>query len=110
MTTDGRVTSHWTRDGAPLPFVPFVDDWRPAEDPPAYVDLYRRSRARFPDQVEEATIRGGGPQSPTFSSDRRSERWIASAIRLIRCSRASQAAPTEESWATARASWASSTS
>ena len=36
-------------------------------------------------------------------------RWIASAIRLIRCSRASQADPTEDSWATARASWASST-
>ncbi len=36
-------------------------------------------------------------------------RWIASAIRLMRRSRASQVAPTAASWATARASCASST-
>ncbi len=56
VTREGRVTSHWTRDGVPLPFVPFADDWQPGEDPPAYVDLYRRSRARFPDSVEPARI------------------------------------------------------
>ena len=44
-----------------------------------------------------------------WSCGLRRARWIASAIRLIRCSRASQADPTDVSWATARASWASST-
>ena len=39
LTEDGRVASHWTYQGAPLPFVQFADDWEPADDPPAYVDL-----------------------------------------------------------------------
>lgn len=56
VTADGRVTSHWAYGGAPLPFVAFDDDWRPDEDPPAYVGLYRRSRARFADDVPAATI------------------------------------------------------
>ncbi len=55
-TSDGRATSHWTLHGEPLPYVPFVDDWEPAGDPPAFVDFYRECRERFPDQVEEATI------------------------------------------------------
>lgn len=53
---DGSVTSHWTLDGLPLPYVPFADDWEPHADPPAYVGLYAASRERFPDRVVEATI------------------------------------------------------
>jgi dienelactone hydrolase len=45
----GRVTSHWTLAGRPLAHVPFVEDWAPDTDPPAYVDLYRRSLAAHPD-------------------------------------------------------------
>jgi Trypsin-co-occurring domain 1 len=48
-----------------------------------------------------------GCQPSRFSSCR--VRWIASAIRLMRCSRASQVDPTEASCAAARASWSSST-
>jgi hypothetical protein len=53
VTSEGRTTSHWTHAGVPLPFVPFADDWQPAGDPPAYVDLYRRSRARLQDEFHE---------------------------------------------------------
>lgn len=56
VTAEGRVTSHWTYEGVPVPFVPFADDWQSDEDPPAYVDLYRWSRARFTDEVVAATI------------------------------------------------------
>jgi pimeloyl-ACP methyl ester carboxylesterase len=41
VTADGRVTSHWTYEGVPLPFVPFAEDWEPTDEPPAYVDHYR---------------------------------------------------------------------
>lgn len=47
VSGDGRVTSHWSYDGVPLPFVHIADDWTPPDDPPAYVDLYRHSRVRF---------------------------------------------------------------
>jgi dienelactone hydrolase len=56
VTADGRVTSHWTYEDVPLPFVHFADDWQPDEEPPAYADLYRCSRARFEDEVSAATI------------------------------------------------------
>jgi acetyl esterase/lipase len=56
VTGDGRVTSHWTFAGTPLPFVPFAEDWVSEEEPPAYVDLYRRSRELFADRVESAAI------------------------------------------------------
>lgn len=56
VTGDGRVTSHWTHDGSPLPFVPFDEDWTPETDPPAFRDLYRRSRARHADRVAAASI------------------------------------------------------
>ena len=56
VTSDGRATSHWTWQGTPLPHVPFVDDWEPSTDPPAYVDFYRACRARFPDALEAARI------------------------------------------------------
>ncbi len=56
VTGEGRVTSHWTLGGRPLPFVPFAPDWRPDTDPPAYEGLYARSRQVFADRVPAATI------------------------------------------------------
>lgn len=56
VTSEGRVTSHWTREGEPLPFVPFDDTWRADTDPPSYDGLYRRSRQRFAGRVAGATI------------------------------------------------------
>lgn len=56
VTAGGRVTSHWTPQGAPLPHVPFVDEWESTEDPPAHVDFYRECRKRFPEQVAGAAI------------------------------------------------------
>ncbi len=52
----GRVTSHWTIAGRPVPFVPFVDDWEPESDPPAFRSLYLRSRERFTAQLDAARI------------------------------------------------------
>ena len=53
---DGSVTSHWTLDGEPLPFVPFDDTWEPDGEVPAYAGLYEASRRRFPDRVDVAGI------------------------------------------------------
>ena len=54
---EGRWTSHWTRAGAPLSFVPFLDGWTPTGDPPAYRGLYQESLAAVgPDVIREATI------------------------------------------------------
>lgn len=52
----GRVTSHWTLAGRPVPFVPFVDDWEPASDPPAFRSLYLRSRDHFTEKLSDAAI------------------------------------------------------
>lgn len=56
IAADGRVTSHWTLEGAPIPFVPFAGGWEPVDDPPAYADLYRYSRERFDGNVSAASI------------------------------------------------------
>jgi len=48
---DGSVTSHWTLGGAPLPFVPLVDDWVPGGEVPAFVGLYDASRRSSPQRV-----------------------------------------------------------
>ena len=56
VAADGRVTSHWTHRGVPLPHVPFADDWEPAEDPPAYAPLYAASRALSADRLGAAAI------------------------------------------------------
>lgn len=56
VTRGGRITSHWTIDGVPVPFVPFIEDWEPESDPPAFRSLYLQSRARFTAQVEQARI------------------------------------------------------
>lgn len=55
VTPQGRQTSHWTLDGAPVPFVRFVP-WTPSTDPPAYRELYARSRSAAPDEVAAATL------------------------------------------------------
>ena len=47
----GRQTSHWTWEGEPLPFVPFVEDWAPGGDPPAYRGLYEASLEHAPDDA-----------------------------------------------------------
>jgi pimeloyl-ACP methyl ester carboxylesterase len=49
-------TSHWTRSGQRLPFVPF--DWRQnvKEIPPRVRPLYEGSRQTFADQLSAATI------------------------------------------------------
>jgi pimeloyl-ACP methyl ester carboxylesterase len=39
----GTATSHWTWQGSPLPFVPMVDGWAPAEEPPAFRTWYELS-------------------------------------------------------------------
>lgn len=45
IAPDGRVTSHWTRRGEPLSYLPFVEGWAPEGDPPSYRSLYERSLA-----------------------------------------------------------------
>lgn len=56
VRSDGRVTSHWTLDGAPLPYVPFDDDWTPDSEVPAYVGLYEASRLRHSARLADAAI------------------------------------------------------
>lgn len=56
ITPEGRATSHWTLHGEPLPRVPFIGNWEPAGDPPAFVDFYRSCRDRFPHEVQQAAI------------------------------------------------------
>lgn len=53
---DGTVTSHWTLDGVPLPYVPFDDTWTSEDDVPAFTGLYEASRRRFPERLDAATI------------------------------------------------------
>lgn len=52
----GRVTSHWTRRGRPVPFVPFDDTWEPLTDPPAYRTMYESSLERYPAEATRALI------------------------------------------------------
>ncbi len=56
VTADGRATSHWTLGGQPLAHVPFLDDWQPAQEPPAFVDFYRAFREAFPECLTGAEI------------------------------------------------------
>ncbi len=56
IAEDGRETSHWSIDGEPVPWVSFVPDWQATTDPPAFVDLYRASRAADPEAVAAAAI------------------------------------------------------
>lgn len=56
VTPQGRLTSHWTYGGVPLPFVPFDDGWQPDDDPPSYVGHYLLSRERYAFEATEAAI------------------------------------------------------
>lgn len=56
VAPDGPMTSHWTLAGVPLPFVPLDESWVADTDPPAYVELYRRSLATHAAYVPAATI------------------------------------------------------
>ncbi|MCY7394874.1 MAG: hypothetical protein LH468_01775 [Nocardioides sp.] len=56
VAPEGRVTSHWTRHGAPVPFVAFDEAWEPDTDPPAYVGQYRASLLTHRRMVPAATI------------------------------------------------------
>ena len=51
-----RWSSHWTVAGEPLAYVPFVPDWQPDDDPPAYRGLYERSLSAEPHRTAAATI------------------------------------------------------
>lgn len=51
---NGSWSSHWTEGGAPLPWVPFVDDWAATTDPPEFLGLYTDSLDRH--RVEAAEI------------------------------------------------------
>lgn len=53
---DGSVTSHWTMDGVPLPYMPFDETWESEDEIPAFVGLYESSRKRFPELLEASTI------------------------------------------------------
>ncbi len=52
----GRETSHWTFEGAPMPFVPIDRGGDEAEVPARFRPVYERSRETFPERVEAATI------------------------------------------------------
>jgi dienelactone hydrolase len=56
VAPDGRQTSHWTWQGLPVPFVPFVPDWRPDDDPPSYRSMFERSLAEQPEAAAAAAI------------------------------------------------------
>lgn len=57
---DGRDQpdrSSWTRNGKPLPFVPYDQSWTPAPgQPPAFRSMYERSLALYPHEARRATI------------------------------------------------------
>lgn len=54
---NGAQVSHWSCGGHPVPAVPFDTTWQPDTDPPAYVDMYRRSmRVADSGTVARATI------------------------------------------------------
>jgi hypothetical protein len=57
---DGRDhpdRSSWTRNGKPLSFVPYDRSWSPIQgQPPAFLSLYERSLAFYPDEARQATI------------------------------------------------------
>lgn len=52
----GRVTSHWTWQGDPVPYVPFDAAWSPDTAPPAFRALYEQSLGAAADRVPAATI------------------------------------------------------
>jgi dienelactone hydrolase len=53
---EDRPTSHWTADGEPLPYVPFLPDWEPDSDPPSYLGVYTLSLAAYGEAARHAEI------------------------------------------------------
>jgi uncharacterized protein len=54
---DGAEHSHWTLEGAPLPFVPVAwDRYVARDDPPRFRPLYEASRVAFPERAASAAI------------------------------------------------------
>ncbi|WP_298864851.1 alpha/beta fold hydrolase [uncultured Microbacterium sp.] len=53
----GSWSSHWTYEGAPVPFVPFDAEWEPDADPPAFLSLYGSSLQLDTEVTEAARIR-----------------------------------------------------
>lgn len=53
---DEPPRSSWTKAGQPLPFVPLASGWVDADDPPAYLGWYLRSRSVHADRLQMATI------------------------------------------------------
>lgn len=83
---DGRWSSHWTLDGAPLPFVAFDPEWHPDADPPAYRGLYQRSlhlspaaaAARIPvERIEAETLLIVGGDDRAWPSDEFADTIVA---------------------------------
>jgi uncharacterized protein len=56
LTTERPQRSSWTSAGAPLPFVPYDDDWEPDTEPPEFVGMYEQSRETYADRVPAARI------------------------------------------------------
>ena len=48
--------SSWSRNGEPVPFVPYDDDAEPVGDPPAFAPVYAQSLRTAADRVPAATI------------------------------------------------------
>lgn len=96
LTADGRMTSHWTHQGEPLPFVPYAQDWQPDSDPPAYRTLYESSREQAVaddtawiqvERIPELLLVAGGddqvwPAQPMAESihDRRAHHGLATTL------------------------------
>jgi dienelactone hydrolase len=52
----GRMSSHWSLRGEPVPFMPFLVDGEPTGDPPAFRGLYEASLAADPARAAQAAI------------------------------------------------------
>jgi hypothetical protein len=54
---DRPQRSSWTESGRPLPFIPYDNNWSPADEGPiAYRTMYAQSLRTFADQVPRASI------------------------------------------------------
>lgn len=87
---DGAWSSHWTLQGAPLPFVSFDDSWQPDAHPPAYRSLYEQSLRRDREATAAARIpveRIGGEMLLVVGGDDRvwpSDTFAAEIVRTRR--------------------------
>jgi hypothetical protein len=57
-------TSRWTRDEEPVPWMPFLPDWQPDDDPPSCVALYRGSPVAAGNATDHAAIRVAADRYP----------------------------------------------